>query len=103
MKSADRCSARYQGDRCRFKKAHLHDGSSENDPMQGFHVGEFTVWDAQGVQQAKALGAEARPGTRRNRTAKRVLDNLTLRPYAYNREAVLKDLEQLENFYRRPQ
>ena len=103
MKSSDRCSSKFQGDRCRFPKSHIVDGSSEQDPMKGLHVGQFTVWDDYGVQKAKALGAETRPGARRNRLAHRVLNNLTTAPERYQREAVLKDLEQLTNFFSKPQ
>lgn len=99
MKSSERCSSKHQGDRCRFAKSHIVDGSSESDPMKSFHVGTFTVWDDYGEVKAKAQGAELRPGVRRNRLANRVLQNLTKNPLGYQREAVLKDFKQLENFY----
>lgn len=100
MKSADRCTATYQGDRCMFAKTHLTDDTAEADPMKGFHIGKFTVWDARGDVKAKALGAETRPGARRNRQANRVLRSLTTAPERYQTDAVLKDLGQLTNFYR---
>lgn len=100
MKSSERCSARYQGDRCKFAKSHIVDGSAESDPMKTFHVGAFTVWDDYGTVQAKAMGAEIRPGAARNRRANRVLRSLTTTPERYQREAVLQDLNQLEKFYR---
>jgi hypothetical protein len=104
MKSSERCSYRYQGDRCKFAKSHSIDGSADSDPMKSFHVGEFTVWDDHGVVKAKAMGSESRPGTRRNRLAARVFHNLTgPQIVAINPAAVKSDLEQLEKLYRRPE
>lgn len=100
MKSSERCSSKHQGDRCRFAKSHIIDGSSESDPMKSFHVGAFTVWDDHGEVKAKAQGAELRPGVRRNRLANRVFRNLTNNPLGYQRDAVLKDLTQLTEFYK---
>lgn len=104
MKSSERCSSRHQGDRCRFAKSHIIDGSSETDPMKSFHVGAFTVWDDYGVVKAKAQGAETRPGARRSRLANRVLRNLIgENPVVFNQDAVKSDLTKLEKFYRRPE
>jgi len=104
MKSIYRCSARYQGDRCQFAKAHLVDGSSETDPMKSLHVGKFTIWDDYGEVKAKAQGAQLRPGVRRNRLATKVFHNLTGPVVRANNPAAVKsDLDQLEKFYRRPE
>lgn len=99
MKSIYRCTATHQGDRCQFARYHLKQDNC-SDEMKNFHVGTFTVWDDKGVVQAKAVGAETRPGVRRNRRVNRVFRALTgPRMFGMQRDAVIKDLDQLVKFY----
>jgi len=97
MKSSARCSESFQGDRCRFAKDHLTQDNSA-DPMQGFHVGGFTVWDAEGVVQAKAAGAEM--SQHRNRRANQVFHTLTGDGAGrFKPSAVKEDLGKLAEFF----
>ena len=97
MKSSERCKSSFQGDRCRFHMAHLSQDNSA-DPMQNFHVGAFTVWDDEGVVQAKAAGAEM--SQHRNRRANQVFHTLTGDgAERFNPSAVKEDLGKLAVFF----
>jgi len=97
-RSLYRCTATYQGDRCKLVRGHVRD-----IPEQQFHAGNFTLWDDDGVVHGKVPGAQ--PQHKRNRVVNRNSREIVamaqdgLIPVAVSREAVKKDLDNLVKFY----
>lgn len=70
-KSIYRCTATYQGDRCKLARYHLRDAAIDPEIFpEPVHVGNFTMWDDAGVT-AKADGADGL--RKRNRRVNRIL------------------------------